>query len=519
MNALEFVSERWPELLRRLAEHCEMALGATCVAVAIGVPLGLLAFRSKLFRSGILNSVSVLQTVPSLALLSLLLPLLGIGIVPALVALILYALLPIVRATVTGLQQVPGDMLEMADALGLTPGQRFWRVEARYAAPVMLSGIRIASIVSIGIATLSAFIGAGGLGTFINRGLALNNTSLVLLGAIPSALLAVYVDAVFGSLEHLIHVRRNRKRSWSLVGATAASGFLALGVVQLAMPSTGPVRQSASTAPTGVVTVGTKNFTEQLILGEIMAQWIERNTHLQVKRRANLAGTAVLHQALLTGDVDMYAEYTGTGLMSILKRPCPPDPKAAYEAVREGYERKYGVTWLKPLGFANTYALAVRQSDAERNGWKTVSDLRKSASKLRAGFTAEFHERPDGMRGLDNAYGFHFKRVYDLEPTLMYKALRDGNVDVIAAFSTDGRIQAYGLRLLKDDRRFFPPYDAAIVVREATLKSFPALKPLLERLSGTLDEKTMQGLNNEVDEDGKPPKAVAAEFLDKLSAG
>ena len=263
----------------------------------------------------------------------------------------------------------------------------------------------------------------------------------------------------------------------------------------------------------GTVVIASKNFTEQLILGELMAQLIEEKTDLAVKRKFNLGGTMICHSALANGEVDIYAEYTGTALTAILKREVISDPDEAYKVVAQDYRARFKAEWLQPLGFNNTYAITVRGTDAEKNGWKKISDLAQAASKLRAGFTAEFAERPDGYPGLRKAYGFSFKKAVDLDPALMYEAVSKNEVDVICAFATDGRIAAYNLRPLEDDKGFFPPYYAAPVVREEVLKAYPEIREALSVLSGVLDDTTMQKLNYEVDEKKRSPEEVAAKFL------
>ena len=508
MKFLDLLQSRSDELATRLTEHIRLALTATSIAIIIGVLLGYIALKSKWLRDSVLGVTSILQTIPSLALLTFLLPILGIGTTPAIVALTLYALLPITRNTHSGLSQVPPAMAEMANALGLSPRQRFFWIDLRFALPFLVAGIRTAAVVSVGIATLSAFIGAGGLGVFINRGLAINNTDLVLLGAIPSGILALYIDFCLGTLEGFFKPMPNRRilsiQSIVLVGAALSTWFAF---------HTMSKQTTADSSRSGHITVGSKNFTEQLILGQMMAILIERQTQLKVDRKLNLAGTAVCQQALRDGSIDLYAEYTGTALLSILKKPAPSDPDKAWEIVGQDYERSFNLTWLPKLGFANTYAFAVRSEDATQYGWNTISDLRNRAPRLKAGFTAEFLERDDGYPGLSKKYGFKFGSPMDIDPGLMYEALHHGKVDVVSAFSTDGRIAAYKLKLLTDDRHFFPPYDAAIIIRDETLKKHPEVREILEKLSGKLDEATMQKLNLAVDRDKKQPADVAKDFL------
>ena len=510
---LEFAGSRASELWSRTGEHLVLTGASTSLAVLVGLPLGTWAATRQWRRTTVLGVIGVLQTVPSLAMLAILLALIGkIGTVPAIIALILYALLPIVRNTVTGIEGVPQETVEAARGIGMTPWQQLIMVQLPLAVPVILAGIRTAAVVGVGIATLSAFIGAGGLGQFINRGLALSDTRLILLGAIPAALLAILVDAAIALTAWGMRPVRRYERHSMVVWLRRVALAIPLLLFGLGIIAAFQSRSPAAGAH-NVIRIGSKNFTEQLLLGELMAQLIEEQTDLTVDRRLNLGGTMICHEALVAGEIDLYAEYTGTGLVTVLKRPSDSDPDKVLRVVRQEYEKQFQLTWLDGFGFNNTYALTVRQSDARRNGWETVSDLATSADSLRAGFTAEFAERPDGYPGVRQAYRLDFADVYDLEPSLMYEAVAGSEVDVICAFSTAGRIRAYDLQPLVDDRRFFPPYDAAPVIRADVLAKNPKLRDVFSRLAGTLTEETMQRLNHEVDGQGRPVEAVVRDFL------
>jgi len=264
------------------------------------------------------------------------------------------------------------------------------------------------------------------------------------------------------------------------------------------------------------IRIGSKNFTEQFILGEIMAQLLEAKTNLEVERKFNLGGTMICHGTLTKGEIDIYPEYTGTGLTAILKKDVIFDPDEAYKVVSEEYPQEFSAKWLKPFGFNNTYAITVRKAEAEINSWKSISDLAAEVESLKAGFTAEFMERPDGYPGLSKAYGLSFDSVRDMDPGLMYQAIAQKEVDVICAFLTDARIPAYELLPLNDDKGFFPPYYAAPVIRTFILEAHPELEEILNLLAGKLDDDTMRGLNYKVDEKGREPGDVAKDFLIKI---
>jgi len=518
---LQFAGTRLPGLWLRTGEHVLLTGTSTLLAIMIGIPLGVLAHRLGWLRGFITGMVGILQTIPSLAMLAILLALLNkIGIAPAIIALVLYALLPIVRNTLAGLEGVAPTIQEAADGIGMTRTQRLWLVELPLAAPVIVTGIRTAAVVGVGIATLSAFIGAGGLGQFINRGISLSNHDLILLGAVPAALLALLVDASIAGAEWALRRRHTSDndyvagkffRGLALVSPLFIFAIGILAVLKPDLVSAG--REPTTVGNDAVVRIGAKNFTEQLVLGEIMAQLIEHDTSLRVQRKFDLGGTMICHGALVNGEIDLYAEYTGTALTAVLQHEVVTDPGRAYQIVAAAYADRFDLKWLPAFGFNNTYAITVRQADAKRWGVATISDLKPLVGRMRAGWTSEFSERPDGYPGLRNRYGLKFASVRDLDTALMYEAISRSEVDVICAFATDGRIAAYHLQPLIDDLCFFPPYFAAPVVRQATIEAHPELGKALRQLADKLSSETMQRLNSLVDQDKHSPAEVAREFL------
>lgn len=290
------------------------------------------------------------------------------------------------------------------------------------------------------------------------------------------------------------------------IGVTALSRVI-LGLLVLGLAACG------SSRPRPIV-VGSKNFTEQSILGELLAQQIERATGLTVERRFYLAGSYICQQAILAGRIDLYVEYTGTALTALLKEPPSSDPALVFARVRDEYARRFGLEVLPSLGFNNTFAMVVRGDDARRLGLKTLSQVAAHSSEWRLGVGFEFLERPDGYAGMVKAYGLDFRkspRVMDLG--LIYRALREKQVDIVAGNSTDGLIAALGLVVLADDRNYFPPYEAVPVVRQETLKEFPVLRAALAALAGKILEEDMRRMNYEVDGKRREGRDVAAEFL------
>lgn len=475
-----------------------LVLVSTAVAVAVGLPLGILLTRSPRLARPVLALAGLCQTIPSLALFGFLIPLPligGIGARTAVIALVLYALLPILRNTYTGILQVDRAVLEAATGLGMTAGQRLRMVELPLALPVILAGIRIATVVSVGTATIAAAIGAGGLGTYVFRGLATVDTRLILAGAIPSALLALVADALLAAVE------RSRRPARAAAALSLAAG--ALVALSLAGGAT-PAR--------GAVVVGSKNFTEQVILGELVSAFLEARG-FAVDRRLNLGGTSLCHEALRSGQLDLYVEYTGTALTDVLKRPVASDPAEVLRTVREGY-RAMGLVVGPPLGFNNSFALVMRRSEAERRGIRRISDLAPHAARLRVGLFGEFLEREDGMPGLLKAYGFHLGvKPREMDLGLLYQALARDQVDLAVGSATDGLIAALDLVVLEDDRRYFPPYDAVTVANAESLEAHPGLGEALEALAGRIREDAMRRMNLEVDRDHRAPAEVAREFL------
>ena len=495
------------ELATLVGEHVVLVAISTTMAVAIGVPLGVFAARRPRLASPLMAIASVVQTVPSLAMFGFLLPVPligGVGARAAVTVLVLYALLPIVRSTLVGITGIDRSVREAGVAMGMTPRELLRQVELPLALPSIIAGVRVAAVIGVGSATIAAAIGAGGLGQYIYRGLSMVDSTVILAGAIPAALLALIVDGALLWLERQLSPRR---RSRHRRAALTVAGSLVL----LALGGSATLAARAS----GVIAVGSKNFTEQLILGEIVAQTIERETGLSVRRRLNLGGTLICDRALLAGDIDLYVEYTGTALTTTFHRPPSQDRDAVMETVRRLYADS-GRTLLPPLGFDNTFAILVRGSDAREKNLRTIDDVARVTPQWRAGFGYEFLERPDGYPGLAKTYGLAFRsppQVMDL--TLSYRALASGQVDLIAGDATAGLIKSLDLVQLEDNRHYFPPYDAAAVARAGTLLRYPQLRAALERLSGRISAADMRAMNYAADVEHRDVPVIVREFLDR----
>lgn len=492
-----------------MVEHIYLSLISVGLAIVISVPLGIFLTRHQKIADPVIGITAVFQTIPSLALLVFLVPFIGTGKLPAIIALTVYGLLPILRNTYLGVRGVDRSVIEAGIGMGMTNRQVLWMIELPLALNVIMGGIRTAVVLIVGVATIAGLIGAGGLGDLIFRGLQTYNSGLILGGAIPSALLAILFDFILKRLEvnvtptgvqkeNVPTKRKGRLVRWAAVGLA-----LLLAAMVFAFPTGGK----------DTITITGKNFTEQEIMVYIMGHLIEAHTDLNVEYESFLGGTAPVFDGVRTGNYDLYVEYTGTGLMNILEEDVNNDPDEVYDIVKQKFKEKYDLVWLKPIGFNNTYTLTIREADAKKWGVETISDLRKVAADLTLASEPEFSERKDGYPGLQKLYNIRFAKTQTMDAGIMYSAIKNGKVDVIDAYATDGRIPAFNLKVLKDDKKLFPPYYAAPVIRADTLEKHPELEEVLNLLAGRIDDEKMQELNAQVDIDKQPYEEVAIKFL------
>lgn len=502
---MDFIFNNFSLLLVKIWQQIYLASAGVLIAMLIGIPIGIWIRNKIKIKTAMLAIANVLQTVPSLAILALLIPFLGIGVKPALVALAVYAYLPIIRNTVTGLNGINPSVLEAADGLGFAPRQKLWLIELPLALPVIVAGVRTAMAMSVGLATLAAFIGAGGLGDFIYQGLSLNDSRLILLGAIPAALLALLFDCVIAAIERVL-----AKQSQQRIKINATK--LAVGVIGFFLLFSLIVGYFYQTNKDSI-RIGSKNFTEQIILGEMMADLLQANTNLRVLRNFNLGGTLFCHNALIHGEIDIYPEYTGTAYSVILRQHGLHEPAAVYDYVQQAYQKRFHVTWLKPFGFNDAQAIMVRQAFARQHRLTSISSLLPIAGGMSIAVPGDFIRRPDGYQGLKQTYGLNFAKVLIMSPGLMYQAIASKKVAAILGFTTDGRVRHYHLVQLTDNKHLFPPYYAAPLVRTEVLKRHPEIAKVLAKLAGKIDQQTMAKLNYAVDIEHKSPALVAETFL------
>ena len=490
-----------------LAGHLVLSLAALALGVAIALALTLWAARSRSIARLALGLASLVQTVPALALLALFYPLLlwlsalvggripALGFLPALLALALYAVLPVLRNGVTGLEKVDPAVREAAEAMGMTPGQKLRWVEAPLVAPYVIAGIRTAAVWTIGAATLATTVGATSLGDPIFAGLQTQDWVLVLAGCLAAAALALAADATVALIEHGVSARRPLL-AWLGVGLVLAALAWAL------MPARQEQRETT--------VVGAKNFSEQYILARLIGAQLEEAGY-GVEYRQGL-GSAVVFNALEGGDIDAYVEYAGTLWANEMGRKDNPPPAQMRAEIAAWLGKRGNARLLGPLGFENAYAFAVTQRTARARKLSTLEDLARASPQLTLGADLEFLDRPE-WTAVQAAYPLRFGAAKRYSPTFMYRALASGDADVITAFSSDGRIAADELTVLADPERAIPNYDALLLVSERCA-SRPRCLAALRPLVGRIPVAAMREANYRVDRDaGKQTPATAAGWL------
>jgi len=492
-----------------LGQHVLLSVSAIVLGLVVSLPLAIASSRSKMLRGPALAAASIIQTIPSLALLALFYPLLlalssftrdafgfefrALGFLPALLALTLYSILPVLRNTITGLAAIDPAVKTAARGVGMTPWQMLTMVELPLAAPVIMAGLRTSAVWVIGTATLSTPVGQTSLGNYIFSGLQTENWVSVLFGCVAAALLALVVDRLLALGEESFASRSR----WRLI---VSLGGLAIVVAASLYPLFGRAE-----AP---VVIGTKNFEEQYILASLIGERLHRVGYATVHR--DDLGSTVIFRALAAGDVGVYVDYSGTIWANEMKRSDMPGRQAVLDRMAKWLKEKYGIRYVGALGFENAYAFAMRRDEADAMGIRTLADLAKHSAALKFGTDLEFLARPE-WAAVKRVYGLDFAVKRQYQANFMYKAVADGDVDAISAFSSDGRIAQYNLKILGDPKHALPPYDAVLLVspeRAHDAKMLKALQPLI----GAISLPTMQRANLMVDSatDKMTPEQAAA---------
>src|ERR1700754_7496 len=511
---------RWGEALAHLPDylgnHVRVSVTALALGLAVSLPLAIAGRNRPLLRSVLLGLASVVQTVPGLALLALFYPLLlalaalslswlgfgfsAFGFLPAVLALALYSMLPVLRNTITGLQGVDPAILEAAQGVGMTPRQSLFMVELPLALPVMMAGIRTAAVWVIGTATLSTPIGQTSLGNYIFAGLQTQNWVFVLFGCFAAAVLALVVDQLLALVETGI---RNHSRVRTALGGIGVLALLAATLV----PS--------MARPQSTYIVGAKTFTEQYVLAALMAQRL-RAADLSASSREGL-GSNVIFDALASNDIDVYVDYSGTLWANQFHRT-DIKPRAELLADLKATLAQQKITLLGELGFENAYALVMPRKRAETLGIRSIADLASRAGTMSIAGDYEFFSRPE-WAGLQKAYGLSFRAQRQMQPDFMYAAVASGEVDVIAGYTSDGLIAKYDLLGIDDPRHAIPPYDAIVLLAPKRADD-QALRSALQPLLGKIDIAMMReaNLRAAAGNGASSPDAVARWLWEKIGS-
>jgi osmoprotectant transport system permease protein len=540
------MSANFAELLAALPENLSSHLRLTVLALALGgavtLPLTLLLLKARRFRYPVLAAASVIQTIPSLALLALMVPVLyglgsltarylgiefsALGFYPALIGLTLYSILPMLRNAVVGILEVDPAMTEAARGLGMTSWQTFRRVELPLAAPVIIAGVRTATVWVVGMATLSTPVGQRSLGNYIFLGLQTFNWPAVLLGCVAAALLAILLDLLLGALEGAVKERR-RNLAAASTGALLAIFTVGLlspalvawsrdtGVIAPSVPEAGaPAEDAAGPEPPRAIWVGSKAFTEQYILASLIGRHL-RESGFEVREREGL-GSMVIFNALIQGEIDCYVDYTGTIWANHMGREESAPAWRVLAEVTGWLAERHGSRCLGSLGFENAYGLAMRSGHADQLGIRTIAQLAGHARAMRMGVDFEFLGRPE-WRSIRDSYGLEFADRITYDPTFMYSAVQGGEVDVISAFTSDGRVAAFDLVVLEDPLQAIPPYDAVILL-SPRVAGQPEVVRALTPLLGSIRVERMRQANLMVDE-GRRTVDQAAGWLKAVVHG
>ena len=483
-------------------EHILISLLAISIASVLGIILGIIISEYRRFSGLILGTVNILYTIPSIALLGFFITITGVGNTTALIALIIYALLPIIRSTYTGIVTINPLIIEASEGMGSTKLQQLLKVKLPLALPVLMSGIRNMVTMTIALAGIASFVGAGGLGVAIYRGITTNNSAMTFLGSLLIAILALIFDFILGLIEKRLtnHKRVKYKINPKLI-------ILGLFIVIFG------AYFSLNSKKDKTINIATKPMTEGYILGQMLTELIEQDTDLKVNITNGVGGgTSNIHPAIVKGEFDLYPEYTGTSWEAVLKKEDSYD-ESKFDELQKEYKEKYNLEYVNLYGFNNTYGLAVNKDIAEKYNLKTYSDLAKVSNNLIFGAEYDFFEREDGYKELQKVYNIDFKKKIDMDIGLKYQAMKDKKIDVMVIFTTDGQLAISDVVVLEDDKKMYPSYRAGTVVRSEILSEYPELKPVLEKLNNILDDKTMADLNYQVESKGKKPEDVAREYL------
>ena len=499
---VKLLTEDFKFFLNLTVEHILISLLAISIASVLGIILGIIISEYRRFSGLILGTVNILYTIPSIALLGFFITITGVGNTTALIALIIYALLPIIRSTYTGIVNINPLVIEASEGMGSTKLQQLFKVKLPLALPVLMSGIRNMVTMTIALAGIASFVGAGGLGVAIYRGITTNNSAMTFLGSLLIAILALIFDFILGIIE-------KRLTNYKRVKYKVNFKLIILGLFIIIFGA----YFSLNSKKDKTINIATKPMTEGYILGQMLTELIKQDTDLKVNITNGVGGgTSNIHPAMVKGEFDLYPEYTGTSWEAVLKKEDSYD-ESKFDELQKEYKEKYNLEYVNLYGFNNTYGLAVNKDIAEKYNLKTYSDLAAVSNNLIFGAEYDFFEREDGYKELQKVYNVNFKKQIDMDIGLKYQAMKDKKIDVMVIFTTDGQLAISDVVVLEDDKKMYPSYRAGTVVRSEILSEYPELKVVLEKLNNILDDKTMADLNYQVESEGKKPEDVAREYL------
>lgn len=496
--------ERSSFFINLLWQHLEISFIAVIIACVLGVVIGIVISEFKKSSKYVLGLINFLYTIPSISLLGFLIPFSGIGDKTAIIALTIYALLPIVRNTYTGIENIDDAIIEASTGMGSTRLQIIYKIKLPLALPVIMSGIRSMVTMTIALAGIASFIGAGGLGVAIYRGITTNNTAMTMVGSLLIAILALIIDSILGIIEKRILGKKMKlQRDFkALISVILCIALIVSGA-----------EFYKNRVDNKVIHLATKPMTEQYIIGAMIKEIIEERTNIKVEVTQGVGGgTSNIHPGMVSGEFDMYPEYTSTGWNMVLKHDGTYNEEMYPDLVKE-YKENFDFTWTGLLGFNDSYGLVVRKEIADKYNLKTYSDLAKVSENLVFGGEYDFFERPDGYDALCKKYNFKFKKTMDLDIGLKYKAIDEGKVDVMDIFTTDGQLSASDVVVLKDDKQFFSTAMGVMVIRDEILNKYPQLEDVFSEMEGILNDDEMAKLNYMVETEGKDAETVAHEYL------
>lgn len=501
------LTSQWGWYAGLIEQHLAISFIAIAISCVIGGIAGVLISQYQRAAKPTLGVVNFLYTIPSISMLGFLIPFSGVGNATAVIALCIYALLPIVRGVHTGLTNISPEIIEAAKGMGSTDSQIMRRIRIPLAMPIIMSSVRNMATMTIALAGIASFIGAGGLGVAIYRGITTKNDAMTICGSLLCALLAVVVDWILGRVQKAFQRKRRRakmsharKVTLGVVIAVVCAGVAGAGVYQAI---------SASSH----IKMATKPMTEEYIMGYMVKDLVEHDTNLTVDVSQGIGGgTSNIEPGMESGQFDLYPEYTGTAWANVLKHDDVYND-AEYNQLTQEYSDNLNMSWVGMYGFNDMYAIGVRKDIAEKYDLKTISDLARVAPNVTFGAEYDFFGRADGYSDLQQTYGINFKQTMDMDSGLKYSAIESGQIDAMSVYTTDGKLSDGQVVVLEDDKHMFPSYECGNVVRNQVLQQHPELAGELEKLAGTISNSDMSSMNAQVENDGRSPKDVADDFL------